>query len=266
MLPKKSTTQEERDDSSTPRVVTTTRATVRDLIGHWTIEQLKDYVRMMCRCIEAMERRGNFAYLTKHAIGRANSPDRHAKRALKEHANATSMIKKEGVLGRPLSISFDGWWFIVPEADSDSVSLFLKDAIFGHLILTCKANGTWVVKTVADGNHFKRCSEKKHGMLLKKNFGVIQNYLMERIAEDATAEALKNVDVNKAASTDATLSQKAMFDAMNHKNLMRLRAHLDITESPTKGKPGRPSKAAYRAQVRKHIDEHNLWSVMNQSF
>ena len=89
---------------------------------------------------------------------------------------------------------------------------------------------------------------------------------MKRIAEDAKAEALKNADVNKAAPTDATLSRKAMFDAMNHENLMRLRAHLDITESPTKGKPGRPSKAAYRAQVRKHIDEHNLWSVMNQSF
>jgi hypothetical protein len=248
--------------------VTTTRATVRDLIGHWTTERLKNYVRLMCRCIEAMERRGNFAYLTKHAIERANCPERYAKRTLKEHANATaSMTKKDvGLLGRPLSIAFDDWWFVMPDTDSNSVSLFLRDAIFGHLILVCKANGDWVVKTVADGNHFKRCSEKKHGMLLKNNFEVIQNYLMKRIAEDAKAEALKNVDVNKATSTDATLSRKAMFDAMNHENLMRLRAHLDITESPTKGKPGRPSKAAYRAQVRKHIDEHNLWSVMNQSF
>ncbi len=222
----------------------------------------------MCRCIEAMERKGNFAYLTKHAIDRANDPDRNAKRTLKEHANAaTSMSKKEvGLLGRPLSISFDDCWFVMPATDSNSVALFLRDSIFGYLILATKPNGDWFVKTVADGNHFKQYSEKRHGMLLKNNFGVIQNYLMKRIAEDAKAEALKNVDVNKATSTDATLSRKAMFDAMNHKNLMRLRAHLDITESPTKGKPGRPSKAAYRAQVRKHIDEHNLWSVMNESF
>jgi len=240
-----------------------TPAKVSDAIGHWTTTQLTEFVRVMCLCIEAMARKGNFAYLTKHAIQQANNQERQAQRALKQHANVHGMLG----CGRPLSVSFDNWWFVHMHKDGPAV--FLRDSIFGHLILGPAADdGHWVVKTTANKGMFEQKWNKQPTKFLKQNFAAVQAYLLERIVEDTQADFLKNATVddgnfNKAEPTDGIYFEQ-LFDVMTHDNLMRLRAHLGITEPPTKGKPGRPSQAAYRKQVRTHLSENDLWEVIHK--
>ena len=233
--------------SSTSEVVTIPPALYEYLV-QWTTEQLEEYINLTNQVVEATTRKGNLAYLTKHAKQQAEKSERRARNVLKSHAT----------FDRPISISFDDWWF-VSRSEKSGVSLFLRDSLFGHLILVpTEDDDHWVVKTVAHKQMFENAYAKDR--VLKENLRLVRCYLLECYAKEAQAEW------EESQQDQGVFWLQNMFEAMEHENIMRLRAHLGITESPTTGKAGRPSNNAYREQVREHLDKTDNWTVIVTPF
>lgn len=226
----------------------------------WTTEQLEEYVLLHARVIEATARKYSNAYVTKHLLDEHHS-DRPRPKHIRTHAE----------FRRPLCISFTdapGIWWFVAHHPKHGMGVWLKDSVHGFLLLVPSGDDEhWTVKTTPVHAMMVQSSQK--WLPLKERFSEIQAHLTSRIRAEYEEEQEheKNVEVvtNDFIKADTPLTHQQMFEAMNHENLMRLRTYLEITESPTQGR-GRPPKSAYRAQVRKHIEDNNLWHVMDKSF
>jgi hypothetical protein len=240
----------------------------------WTTEQLEEYVLLHAKVVESTARKMTVAYVTKHLLD-----ENHENRPRPKHIRAHAGVR------RPLCISFTdapGIWWFVAHHHKHGMGVWLRDSIHGFLLLVPSGDDEhWTVKTTPVSKMMTPASQK--WLSLKERLSEIQAHLIARIRAEYEEEQEheKNVEVvtnnfNKANLKGANLkgadlkgapvpSHQQMFEAMNHENLMRLRTYLEITESPTKGR-GRPPKSAYRAQVRKHIEDHNLWHVMDKSF
>lgn len=246
--------------SPTQRVVTKTQKASGVDYTQWTTEQLEEYVLLHARVIESTARKYSIAYVTKHLLDK-----RHEDRPRPKH------IRTHAEFRRPLCISFTDapgiWWFVAHHPEH-GMGVWLKDSTHGFLLLAPSGDDEhWTVKTTPVHDMMSKTSQK--WLPLKKRSSEIQAHLNSRIRAEYEEEQEheKNVEVvtNDFNKADPPATHHQMFEAMNHENLMRLRTYLEITESPTKGR-GRPSQSAYRTQVRKHIEDNNLWHVMDKPF
>lgn len=249
--------------SPTQRVVTETHATL-GIFAHWTTEQLKEHARLTGLVVEATSRRANLVSLSKHARDQALNPVRHAPKAIQSHAQ----------LNRQITVTFDDHWFVGKNSKGE-LGLFLRDPLYGYLVLIpSDGDEHWIAKTVPSRQQFLRTWGKHRA--LKEHYVLLQQHLISciRAEYEEEQEHEKNVEVVSDDFIKADPSQQDqgvfwlqnMFEAMEHENLMRLRAHLGITESPNKGKAGRPSNNAYREQVREHLDKTDNWTVIVTPF